>query len=59
VDIHQSEVLVGDLVQLFEGMEVPADCYTVEAHELTVDESFMTDETDPTRKCTLDDCVSE
>ncbi len=37
--------MVGDVVQLIEGMEIPADGYVIEAHELTTDESAMTGET--------------
>ena len=36
-DIHQSLVMVGDVIQIFEGMEIPADCFVVEAAELTSD----------------------
>jgi P-type E1-E2 ATPase len=35
--LHQSLVMVGDLIQLEEGMEIPADGLVVEAAELTTD----------------------
>lgn len=44
-DIHSSEILVGDIIQIFEGMEVPADCIVIESSELSCDESAMTGET--------------
>jgi len=37
--------MVGDLVDLVEGMEIPADGIVLEASELTADESAMTGET--------------
>lgn len=50
VDLHQSFVMVGDIIQIFEGMEIPADCFVLEAAELSTDESAMTGETDPVKK---------
>ena len=35
---------------IFEGMEIPADGFVIEASELTSDESAMTGETDPVKK---------
>lgn len=37
VSIHQTAVMVGDLVILQEGMEIPADGYCIEAADLTTD----------------------
>ena len=42
IEIHQDFVLVGDIVQISGGMEVPADGYVIEANELVADESAMT-----------------
>lgn len=58
-DIHMSEVLVGDVVQIFEGMEIPADGFVLEASDLTADESAMTGETDPIKKNVLSECVNK
>ena len=57
--IHQSEVLVGDLVQISEGMEIPADGFVTDASELTADESAMTGETDPVMKNTISHCIEK
>ncbi len=57
VNLHQSKVLVGDIVILLEGMEIPADGYVLEASELTTDESAMTGETDPIKKTILKNCI--
>lgn len=40
-----SLVMVGDIIQMTEGMEVPADGLVLAASELTTDESAMTGET--------------
>ena len=53
IDLHQSDVVVGDVIQIFEGMEIPADCIAIEASELTCDESAMTGEGDPIKKNTI------
>jgi P-type E1-E2 ATPase len=55
--LHHSMVLVGDLIQIYEGMEIPADGYIIEAAEITVDESAMTGETDPIKKNTLSESI--
>ena len=47
LEVHQSELVVGDVVKIFEGMDIPADGYIIEANELTADESAMTGETNP------------
>ncbi|CAD8110921.1 unnamed protein product [Paramecium sonneborni] len=59
IDLHQSLVMVGDIIQIFEGMEIPADCLVVEAAELTSDESAMTGETDPIKKDTYVNCKKQ
>ena len=45
LEIHQDQLLVGDVVFLSEGMEIPADGILCEASEVTTDESAMTGET--------------
>lgn len=39
------------------GMEIPADGYLLEGHEVTTDESAMTGETDPMKKANLHECL--
>lgn len=58
MEIHQSEVMVGDLVILREGMQVPADGLLVKNSEVICDESAMTGETDPLKKETVDGCIA-
>lgn len=54
-----NEVLVGDVVLVFEGMEIPADGLVLEASDLTADESAMTGETDPIKKNILSFCIEK
>jgi len=50
MEIHQDFVLVGDIVNINEGMEIPADGILIESNEITTDESAMTGEIDPIKK---------
>jgi Ca2+ transporting ATPase len=53
------ELVVGDIVKLQEGMEIPADGYVLEGHEVTCDESAMTGETDPMKKAVMKECLEK
>jgi len=57
-EIHQSKIVPGDVIKIFEGMDIPADGFVIEAHELTSDESAMTGETDPIKKANLAECLA-
>ncbi len=37
LEIHQDELLVGDVANVNEGMEVPADAILIESNEITTD----------------------
>lgn len=52
--LHEEECLVGDIVKLVEGMEVPADGILIEASEIKMDESSMTGETNSIKKATIE-----
>jgi len=58
-NMHQNDVLVGDIVEISEGMEIPADAIVLEANDLSTDESAMTGESEPVAKATLGQCVSK
>ena len=47
------------MVEIVEGMEVPADGLIVSGSDLTLDESAMTGETDPVKKNELPKCIEE
>jgi len=59
LNIHNSMVLVGDLVIMSEGMDIPADGYVIESSELLCDESSMTGETEPLKKFPLQKCIQK
>jgi P-type E1-E2 ATPase len=42
MELHQDDLLVGDVVVISEGMEIPADAIVLEGNEITTDESAMT-----------------
>lgn len=55
--LHEEECLVGDIVKLVEGMEIPADGVIIDASEVKMDESSMTGETHSIKKDTIIKCV--
>lgn len=57
LDLHQDFVLVGDIVELVTGMEIPADGILLQASDISTDESAMTGETEPIKKMILKDCI--
>ena len=58
-NIHISKVLVGDIVQLQEGMEIPADGFVLESSELLSDESAMTGESNAIKKMSYEECLKK
>ncbi|WP_114652857.1 cation-translocating P-type ATPase [Polynucleobacter necessarius] len=44
------DIVVGDILVLAEGDRIPADALLFEAHDLLVDESLLTGESEPTKK---------
>jgi P-type E1-E2 ATPase len=59
IEIHQDLVLVGDLVLINEGMEIPADGILIQSNDITTDESAMTGEIDPIHKNTISNCIKK
>jgi P-type E1-E2 ATPase len=57
IEIHQDFVLVGDIIAINEGMEIPADGLLLNANDVTTDESAMTGEIDPIHKNILPACI--
>ena len=58
MELHQDFIVVGDIIDLTEGMEIPADGVLIKASEITTDESAMTGETEPIKKALLRDCIA-
>jgi P-type Ca2+ transporter type 2C len=48
--VANTDILVGDLMQLETGDKIIADGYTTEVHGLTLDEASLTGESDPVKK---------
>lgn len=59
MEIHQDLVLVGDVVAVVQGMEIPADGILIESNDITTDQSAMTGETDPVVKNLLSVCTKK
>ena len=57
--MNHSDLLVGDIVQIAEGMDIPADGIVVEAAEIMIDESALTGETEPNQKNTISECIAK
>jgi len=51
--------LVGDVVLVENGMEIPSDGLMILGAEVTADESAMTGETLPIRKDILSKCINQ
>ncbi|CAD8132398.1 unnamed protein product [Paramecium pentaurelia] len=59
IQIHEEQVLVGDICKLIEGMEIPADGILLEASDVKIDESSMTGETHSITKGTINQCQKQ
>ena len=49
--------MVGDIVKIVEGMNIPCDGFVLSGIEVKTDESAMTGETDLIKKATLKQCL--
>ncbi|MBD5636839.1 MAG: cation-translocating P-type ATPase [Clostridia bacterium] len=54
VVINAEEVVVGDIVEIEEGDRIPADCRVLQSDDFRTDESALTGESRPVKKC---DCI--
>eukprot|EP00922_Rhytidocystis_sp_ex-Travisia-forbesii_P001199 GHVS01001686.1.p1 GENE.GHVS01001686.1~~GHVS01001686.1.p1 ORF type:complete len:1246 (-),score=193.62 GHVS01001686.1:266-4003(-) len=57
--IPVAELVVGDLVYVETGDELPGDCLVVQGRELLVDESSLTGESDHVMKASITECMEE
>ncbi len=57
-DIAPAEVVLGDLLVLRAGDQVPADAEVIDGHGLQIDESMLTGESDPVEKHGEDEALS-
>ena len=44
--LHSNELVAGDVVMINEGMEIPADGWVIQSHDIRADESLITGEND-------------
>ena len=58
-EMHEDELLVGDIIKIDYGNIIPADGLMVEGNEIRIDESSMTGETDLCLKSTYDKCIDK
>ena len=54
--IHEDEILVGDIIKIKAGMNIPVDGVIYKAYGVTCDESYLTGETDEVKKDMLEVC---
>ena len=50
IEINAEELVKGDIIELESGNYVPADCRILESHNLKIEESSLTGETEPSLK---------
>ncbi len=53
--IPVSELVVGDVIKIEQGMRIPADCIVIESIDISTDESAMTGEPDHMEKTAITD----
>lgn len=59
VDVSYQEAMVGDIIILKSGIEVPADALLVEGFSVQIDESSVTGESKPMSKVLQEECVTK
>ena len=57
IEVHRSDVVVGDVVFLNSGMEIPADSILIQGVDVIMDESQLTGESNEVYKNTLQRCI--
>lgn len=57
INLNFSELLVGDIIKLTLGMNIPADGIVIEGNDLKIDESSLTGESKMIKKNTLENCI--
>lgn len=57
INVKFHELLVGDIVKLTQGMEIPADGIIIQSDDLKIDESSMTGESNMVKKNNFENCL--
>ncbi|KAM3130208.1 hypothetical protein pb186bvf_017708 [Paramecium bursaria] len=55
--LESSQIMVGDILQIQEGLDIPVDCLLLEGQQIQIDESAITGNSDPARKNTYKNCI--
>lgn len=58
MEIHPSELVVGDIVEIKSGEEIAGDAFMLNGSSVMCDEAAMTGESDVLHKANLDQCLS-
>jgi P-type E1-E2 ATPase len=57
IEVHKNNLVVGDIIKIETGMNIPVDGIILEANGVLSDESSMTGESDHLFKETLEKCI--
>lgn len=57
VPIHRNNIVVGDIIKIETGMNIPVDGIVIEGNGVLADESAMTGESEEVQKETLEKCL--
>lgn len=57
LSVNRTKVVVGDIINIMSGMEIPADCLVVSSTHLIVDEALITESNDSVKKAVLRECL--
>lgn len=53
--VHNTEIVVGDVIKIESGMRIPTDCVLIESTDIATDESAMTGEPEQVEKAAVTD----
>lgn len=59
IEIRSSDCVVGDILMITTGMELPVDGFVINSEDLTCDESSFTGELDIIPKASLQECIAK
>ena len=59
LSVKRSKVVVGDIINIIPGMEIPADSIAITATHLIIDESLITESNESVKKAVLAECLQK
>ena len=57
VNIKRTKIVVGDIINILPGMEIPADCLIISSSQLMAEESSITENNNIIKKSSLPECI--